>query len=555
MEHSPKILIEPKLRINKPGDQYDQKADAIADRVMGMAHISPSTKSISGLIGASVQRKCASCKEEEKEKGLVMRKANQSVTGATVSASLGAMLTTSNNHGSPLPQGTRNFMESALSTDFSAVRLHTDNRAAEMSKSINAKAFTYGNDIYFSTGMFSPYTREGRHLLSHELAHVVQQKSSSLSFLIQRVQLTYDDGPDSAGNTRAVLNALRAAQVHATFYLVGRRVVQGDNWRLVFDIAANGNWLGNHAYDWNDATDDHIFLHGTTEERVQKILQTEWAIRDALIRGKTEAQQNNTWNNIPQVSRDYIDDVIAHGTGRFRTPSFRSHIFHRGASLTSEGALTAAAITSANQVLAASGLRTLERTFDGTLGEEGVDVDPHDYTPGRTAQGIESSVASDLDENSDSILLHSRIAATVVATPGIIRNIQTHQWSFDATPQGALGAIYVRTGFAGLQTISNPPTHTEIVTARAFLRNNLSLGPYVSGSIAIGIFQMAQRAGGAEVDDFIAEIRSTSVQTPPTGAVPLAGWMAANPEWSLFLGFYENWRTRQPFPRTRGVTI
>jgi hypothetical protein len=66
--------------------------------------------------------------------------------------------------------------------------------------------------------------------------------------------------------------------------------------------------------------------------------------------------------------------------------------------------------------------------------------------------------------------------------------------------------------------------------------------------------QIAQRAGQAEVDAFIAEIRSTTVQTAD-GPVPLANWMNANPEWSLFAGFYENWRTQQPFPRVRGVTI
>jgi len=112
--------------------------------------------------------------------------------------------------------------------------------------------------------------------------------------------LTYDDGPDSAGNTRAVLNALNVAGARATFYLVGKRVVQDDNWRIVFDIAAAGHWLGNHAYDWNDVTDNHIFLSGTSEERAEKILQTERAIRDALIQGRDNAQKNKTWDTIPR---------------------------------------------------------------------------------------------------------------------------------------------------------------------------------------------------------------------------------------------------------------
>jgi peptidoglycan/xylan/chitin deacetylase (PgdA/CDA1 family) len=121
--------------------------------------------------------------------------------------------------------------------------------------------------------------------------------------LVQRVQLTYDDGPDGAGNTRRVLNELNDARARATFYLVGRRVAEADHWRIVFDIAAAGHWLGNHAYDWNNSTDNHIFLRGSAYERAEKILQTEWAIRDALLRGRDDARRRRAWDTIPAANR------------------------------------------------------------------------------------------------------------------------------------------------------------------------------------------------------------------------------------------------------------
>jgi peptidoglycan/xylan/chitin deacetylase (PgdA/CDA1 family) len=63
--------------------------------------------------------------------------------------------------------------------DFSQVRIHTDARAAESARSVNASAYTVGQDIVFDAGEFRPGTREGRRLLAHELTHVAQQQAGS----------------------------------------------------------------------------------------------------------------------------------------------------------------------------------------------------------------------------------------------------------------------------------------------------------------------------------------------------------------------------------------
>lgn len=512
--------------------------------------------------------------------------------------------------GTPLPAGLRGPFEQAFGQNLAKVRIHTSDAAMHSAKQLGARAYVSGTDVVFGDGQYQPDSPTGQRLLAHELAHVVQQDKgtdrdgkisaagsrseaeaehashalawgglharysqvgeqvvepgavpgqtaaielSTADATIQRVQLTYDDGPDAAGNTRLVLDALNAAGAKATFYLVGKRVAQGDNWRVVFDIAAAGHFIGNHAYDWNDTKNEHIFLSGSAQDRAEKILQTEWAIRDALIRGRSDAVTAKTWTTIPQANRDHIDDIIAHGTGRFRTPGFKSKPWDPN------GTVTLAALDSVNQVLAATGLRPLRATILSSVlpDYEGVSVDSKDWQAGKTKADVENTVKGGTASNDDSILMHSRLERSAKATPAIVADIQSKKFTFDPTVQGALGSVGPSAGFAKLATISNPPTSSEIASARAWFKANyLTFGPYLSGAIALRIFQMAQKAGQPEVTAFIAEVKATTVKTPPpSGEVPLAGWMSANPEWSLFLNFFENWTLNKPFPKIKGVTI
>jgi hypothetical protein len=77
--------------------------------------------------------------------------------------------------GRALDPATRIFMESRFGHDFSRVQVHTDTRAVESARAINALAYTVGDDIVFGAGYYSPSSSEGRGLLAHELIHVVQQ--------------------------------------------------------------------------------------------------------------------------------------------------------------------------------------------------------------------------------------------------------------------------------------------------------------------------------------------------------------------------------------------
>ncbi len=78
--------------------------------------------------------------------------------------------------GRPLDAPTRDFMESRFGHDFGDVRIHDDGPAAESAHTVNAHAYTVGQDIAFASGKYDPHSESGKHLLAHELAHTVQQR-------------------------------------------------------------------------------------------------------------------------------------------------------------------------------------------------------------------------------------------------------------------------------------------------------------------------------------------------------------------------------------------
>src|SRR5205814_6614673 len=77
--------------------------------------------------------------------------------------------------GQPLDLATRAFMEPRFGHDFSQVRVHTDMKAVESARSVNALAFTVGRNIVFNADRYAPRIREGQRLLAHEMTHVLQQ--------------------------------------------------------------------------------------------------------------------------------------------------------------------------------------------------------------------------------------------------------------------------------------------------------------------------------------------------------------------------------------------
>lgn len=116
--------------------------------------------------------------QAQRDPALLQRQADApevGLEGGPVSDGVASRIRAKRGGGSPLGDGTRSSMEGAFGSDFSSVRVHTDGESAALSRSIGAKAFTTGNDIFFGKDA----TPGDSALLSHELTHVVQQGGSS----------------------------------------------------------------------------------------------------------------------------------------------------------------------------------------------------------------------------------------------------------------------------------------------------------------------------------------------------------------------------------------
>src|SRR5688500_18908026 len=78
----------------------------------------------------------------------------------------------------PLGPSVRGFMETRFGADLGDVRIHTGPEAAALCGALQARAFTWGNDIVFGAGQYAPASPAGRRLLAHELVHVLQQRAA-----------------------------------------------------------------------------------------------------------------------------------------------------------------------------------------------------------------------------------------------------------------------------------------------------------------------------------------------------------------------------------------
>jgi hypothetical protein len=94
--------------------------------------------------------------------------------------------------GAPLAPAQRSWLEPAFGADLAAVRVHDDAASATAARAEHAHAFTAGRNIYFGDGRYDPEAQAGRHLLAHEVAHVLQQTGDSGAS--QRLQATDAQG-------------------------------------------------------------------------------------------------------------------------------------------------------------------------------------------------------------------------------------------------------------------------------------------------------------------------------------------------------------------------
>ncbi len=135
--------------------------------------------SLTPVRSGSLQRKCAcggQCPECGKKRRTLQRRAARQAALTEVPPIVHEVL---GSPGDPLDSTTRGFMESRFGHDFGRVRVHTDARAAQSAREVDALAYTVGRDVVFAAGQFAPGTASGKRLLAHEIAHVLQQSPSA----------------------------------------------------------------------------------------------------------------------------------------------------------------------------------------------------------------------------------------------------------------------------------------------------------------------------------------------------------------------------------------
>ncbi len=162
-----------------------------------------------GLAGL-LQRKCACgesaglrgrCIECDEERLTLQRRATDQSALSAVPPIVDEVL---RSPAKSLDDDTRALMESRFGHDFSRVRVHTDAKAAESARAVNALAYTIGHDVVFGAGQYAPHTSEAKRLLAHELTHVMQQSVATDTGVLRL------DKPDSAQERAAERTSDRA---------------------------------------------------------------------------------------------------------------------------------------------------------------------------------------------------------------------------------------------------------------------------------------------------------------------------------------------------------
>ncbi|MDJ1169893.1 DUF4157 domain-containing protein [Roseofilum sp. BLCC_M154] len=166
----PSATLQAKLEIGQPSDRYEQQANTVARDVVEQIN---SPVSNDAQQHTTVQRKT-----QESNLLLRLKPTGQQSTlgGGKAPTQLESSINHAKNGGKFLEPSLQRSMGKAMGVDFSGVKIHTDAQANQLSESIQAKAFTTGQNIFFKQGEYQPQNRGGQELIAHELTHVVQQQ-------------------------------------------------------------------------------------------------------------------------------------------------------------------------------------------------------------------------------------------------------------------------------------------------------------------------------------------------------------------------------------------
>lgn len=197
LEHEPQEPARRSLSVGAANDRAEHEADAVADQVLariavphehgeGCAHDEPVRRApAAGSAGTTI-----------------------GAAGGDLDAGSTAAIESARGRGSALPTGVKSEMETGFGHSLSDVRIHTDQRAADLSRQMSARAFTTGRDIFFGSGEFSPDTTEGKRVLAHEIAHTRQDSGVRRKLRGTAQALESQGGGGTSGGVRKLVGKL-----------------------------------------------------------------------------------------------------------------------------------------------------------------------------------------------------------------------------------------------------------------------------------------------------------------------------------------------------------
>lgn len=172
--------VRPKLAVSRPDDPDEREADRVSEQMMRMPE--PQLRRACVCGGG-----CSECQGEQtarEQNRLQTKHVTSNDSGQTAAPPIVHEVLSS--PGQNLDSAARGFMAPRFGHDFSQVRIHSDEKAAESARAVGALAYAVGRHVVFGAGAYQPATRDGRRLLAHELAHVVQQGASAGPGVLRR---------------------------------------------------------------------------------------------------------------------------------------------------------------------------------------------------------------------------------------------------------------------------------------------------------------------------------------------------------------------------------
>ncbi len=201
---TPPQPVQTKLAIGEVGDKYEQEADAVAAEVVKKIN-APSAPETPNEGNNNIQGK-----------GVIQPKLqlNGGEQGGEASSEIEGKINSAKGSGQSLAPDLQAKMGEAMGADFSGVKVHTNTEADQLNRSLQAKAFATGQDVFFRQGAYAPQSEEGQELIAHELTHVVQQGGAGLQKKSQEVSRKEVATPKSEVLTH--LQSLRGKGNHDT---------------------------------------------------------------------------------------------------------------------------------------------------------------------------------------------------------------------------------------------------------------------------------------------------------------------------------------------------